>query len=69
MAVAKVVHTVCDLCGGDKEVNPVTVKIEDRMWELDVCSKCYKSRFSDLERIGRKPARKRRKAYTVVEPL
>lgn len=70
MVVAKVVHVVCDLCESDKGVSQVTVKAGlEKAWELDICQKCYKSRFGDLERYSHPPARRKRRSFEVVEPL
>jgi len=68
MAVAKVVQTVCDLCGSEKDAEPVQVT-RGAAWEIDMCAKCYKSRFGDLEKMGHKPARRRRRSFEIVEPL
>lgn len=69
-SVAKVYQTVCDICGkvGDG-VRPVVVRRGDASWELDLDDKCYKSRFGDLEKVGRKPSRRTRHSYQIVEPL
>lgn len=69
MAMAKVTRTVCDLCRTDKDVSPVRVRHDGADWELDVCPKCYKSRFHDLERLSHKPTRRPRRGFQVVTPL
>lgn len=69
MIVAQQIVIACDLCGSTKEVNQVTVQWDGHKWQLDICPKCYKSRFSDLEAVGRKPTRRRRQTFTVVKPV
>lgn len=69
MIVAQQIVLACDVCGATRDVKQVQVYYEGRKWELDICPKCYKSRFTDLETIGRKPTRRRRQSFQVVKPV
>ena len=49
--MADVTNKICDACGGNKEVDTLMVVYHygtDRPWEVDVCQKCYDTRFADL---------------------
>lgn len=50
--------TRCDLCGGDQDVEPVTVVYKfkkSRPWEADICAKCYEDKFAALQAKSRRP--------------
>ena len=66
--MAKVTETVCDLDGSRVDVTQVRVK-HGAEWEIDVCAKCYQSRFADLEKLGHRPIRRSRRVFTVTTPV
>jgi hypothetical protein len=49
--VAEVTSKVCDACGSKDSVDTLMVVYHygtDRPWEVDMCQKCYDTRFADL---------------------
>jgi hypothetical protein len=55
----------CDVCGTEDQVAAVTVVAEfkaARPWEVDMCQRCYESRFGDLV------AKSRRAGRSMVRP-
>ena len=55
--MAKVERLVCDLCASEEGVQTLTVVWNYKAgtpWELDLCERCYDSRFAELRDKGRR---------------
>jgi hypothetical protein len=49
--VATVSRKVCDTCGSEKDVEELVISYKfeaGKPWSVDLCGRCYTTRFSDL---------------------
>lgn len=49
--------TKCDLCMSDSNVRLLTVSFGKKVWEADLCEKCYGEQLGDLAYKGRRPTK------------